>query len=34
VIAGLVIDRFGYPAALGGCMVAFAAAALLALRTR
>jgi MFS family permease len=34
VIAGLVIDRFGYPAALGGCMVAFAAAALLAMRTR
>lgn len=34
VIAGLVIDRFGYPAALGGCMAAFAAAALLALRTR
>ncbi len=34
VLAGLVIDRLGYPAALGGCMAAFAAAGLLALRTR
>jgi MFS family permease len=34
VIAGLVIDRFGYPTALGGCVVAFITAGLLALRTR
>ncbi len=33
-IAGTVIDRFGYPAALAGCAVAFVAAALLALWTR
>ena len=34
VIAGLSIDRFGYPVALGGCVAAFVAAGLLALRTR
>jgi MFS family permease len=34
VIAGVLIDRFGYPAALTGCIAAFVAAGLLALRTR
>jgi len=34
VIAGVLIDRSGYPLALGCCAVAFILAALLALRTR
>jgi MFS family permease len=33
VLAGIVIDRYGYPAALGGCTAAFILAGLLALRT-
>lgn len=34
VLAGIVIDRSGYPAALAACTIAFLFAALLALRTR
>jgi MFS family permease len=33
VLAGIVIDRYGYPAALSGCVAAFVLAGLLALRT-